>query len=371
MVRILCGLVPALLVALTQQASPPPQPAPQAETIGSRFKNIQVLTDLKDAPAPQLFEMMQFMAGSLSVSCNYCHVAQNGPFDSDENTVKAKARDMIRMVRQINATSFGDKQVVTCNTCHQGSPHPPAIPSPWNKTADAIAAYRAGIEARKAPPAVPPASATPTAAQILERYRAAVNGDAVKSMRATGQNIVAVTAANIPFSAEAQFPDRWRLTVDQGGPTQMIVNGARGWRHTGQGTTDLPLAQIAATRQNLDVFVRPLKVDTTVTNRTTAGIAAVDGVRCYVVESVAGTAIERLYFDIETGLLKKSRRETSTPLGTKVEERTFADYRAVSGVMLPFLMRGHYMEEQSELRLATVELNPAIDAAAFERPGGS
>src|SRR5581483_10150726 len=94
---------------------------------------------------------------------NYCHVSQNGPFESDDNTIKLKARDMIRLVRTINATAFDGKQVVTCNTCHQGSPHPPAVPAPWNKSADAIAAYKADIASRKiastkaaSPPTVAP-----------------------------------------------------------------------------------------------------------------------------------------------------------------------------------------------------------------------
>ena len=39
--------------------------------------------------------------------------------------------------------------------------------------------------------------------------------------------------------------------------------------------------------------------------------------------------------------------------------------------MIPFLLHGHYMEEQSEVRLTAVEVNPAIDASVFERPGGS
>jgi len=368
MIRTLHGFVLAVLVATAQQPSHPSQP----ETIGSRFKNLQVLTDLKDAPAPQLFDIMQFMAGSLSVSCNYCHVAQNGPFESDDNKIKLKAREMIRLVRNINATAFDGKQVVTCNTCHQGSPHPPAVPSPWNKTADAIAAYKAVIEARKAssPPASP-APVTLTADEILARYRAAVRADSVTSLRVTGENLIAVAGADLRFTAEAQFPDRMRLMTDRGGPTQTILNGARGWRHTPQGTTDLIPGQVTSTRHTLEIVMRPVKYDESVTDRRAVGTASIDGAPCYVVESHRGPVSERLYFEVATALLKGVRVETSTPLGTKVEERRFSDYRLVRGVMIPHLLTAHYMEEQSEVRLATVEVNPAIDAAAFERPGGS
>lgn len=366
MIRTLHALVLVALAAMTQQ---PPSPAPP-ETIGSRFKNLQVLTDLKDAPAPQLFEMMQFMSGSLSVSCNYCHVSQNGPFESDDNTIKLKAREMIRLVRNINATAFGGKQIVTCNTCHQGSPHPLAVPSPWNKTTDAVAAYKAAIAARKVPSATPaPTKAMPTADEILARYRAAVKADRVTSLRASGENLIAMAGANVRFTAEAQFPERIRLTVDQGGgPVDTIVNGARGWRHTAQGTTDLIPGQVSSTRHTLELVIRPVKYDESVSDRKAAGTASIDGVECYVVESHSGSATERLYFDVATALLKTIRTETATPVGTKVEERWFSDYRPVSGVLIPHLLTSHYMEDQSEFRLTTVEVNPAIDTAAFERP---
>ena len=45
------------------------------------------------------------------------------------------------------------------------------------------------------------------------------------------------------------------------------------------------------------------------------------------------------------------------------------DYRSLNGVMVAYPITSHYMEEQSEFRLATVEINPAMDAAVFERPG--
>jgi hypothetical protein len=41
---------------------------------------------------------MQFMSGSLSVSCNYCHAGQ---FESDAKKTKLIARDMIKMTRAI------------------------------------------------------------------------------------------------------------------------------------------------------------------------------------------------------------------------------------------------------------------------------
>ena len=78
-----------------------------AKTAGETFKNLQVLGDLKGSPSPELWDTMQVFAGSLSVSCNYCHVAQAGSYDSDANKTKQIARNMIRMTRAINDRYLG------------------------------------------------------------------------------------------------------------------------------------------------------------------------------------------------------------------------------------------------------------------------
>jgi hypothetical protein len=77
---------------------------------------------------------------ALGVQCVYCHVA--GDFASDDNAKKTVARNMLRIVADINA-GFPDgqgpnaKRRVTCYTCHRGEavpklepPAPGAAPKP-------------------------------------------------------------------------------------------------------------------------------------------------------------------------------------------------------------------------------------------------
>ena len=367
MIKIPCALTVTLVtLAPMAMAGSPQQPA---NTIGARYKNIQVLTDLKDAPGPQLIDMMQFMSGSLSVSCNFCHASQNGPFDSDANPMKQTAREMIHMTRSINATSFAGKTIVTCNTCHQGSPHPAATPTPWYKSAEAIADYRASTKApgAAAPAGAQPVAEAPTVEQIFARYRTAVHGDDVKSLRIVGTNNVAMATASVAFTAEAIFPDRMMLTTNQNGQTRTILNGNRGWRETAQGSTDLVPGAVASTRALLDLVMRPVKDDISNGRARAAGTALVDGVSCSIVEMETPTGPERLYFDVQTGLLRKIRRETPTPFGSKVEERMLTDYRPANGTALARLISNHYMEDQSEFRITTIETNPQIDPKIFER----
>ena len=70
-------------------------------------KNIQVL---KGLPESQLFPVMNFVAASLGVRCDFCHVKQAAPaggetkwiWESDEKEYKRVARQMMRMTLDIN-----------------------------------------------------------------------------------------------------------------------------------------------------------------------------------------------------------------------------------------------------------------------------
>jgi hypothetical protein len=358
-----------LLGALLAQAQA--QPAPP--TVGSTYKNIQVFTDLKDGPTTQLVEAMQFMSGSLGVSCNYCHVSQQGPFDSDANARKLKARDMIRMVRALNANTFDGHQAVTCYTCHRGSSRPAGTPVPWDKTAEQIDAYRAAVSAKPGASSAPAADSTlPTVEELFNRYRQAVGASALKSIRLTGVNTVAMSGNSTPFEADALFPGKFLIVAKiAGGELQNIFNGSQGWRRSGGSTTALPPAQTGAIRVNVELLIEPVKFETSSAPRTVIGIEQSGGKRYNVVQSQLPGGPQRLYFDAESGLLYKVHTEVKTALGNRVEERTFEDYRTIQGFTLPFLIRNHYMEDQSEFRISTVEINVPLDPGLFEAGGGS
>jgi len=97
-------------------------------------KNLQVLP--KDFPAERLQAVMKGFTRSLGVRCQYCHVGEEGKplstfdFVSDANPNKARAREMYRMLGDINGhlkkiQPSGDKRVnMWCHTCHAGRPRP-------------------------------------------------------------------------------------------------------------------------------------------------------------------------------------------------------------------------------------------------------
>ena len=83
------------------------------------FKNIQVL---KGIPVDDFLDTMGIMSAALGFDCAECHMgagtdAVKWEADTDR---KRMARRMTLMVAAINRTNFGNRQVVTCWTCHRG-----------------------------------------------------------------------------------------------------------------------------------------------------------------------------------------------------------------------------------------------------------
>lgn len=97
-------------------------------------QNLQVLN--KDWPGIRLRPVMTGFTRALGVRCTYCHKGQEGQplstydFASDEKPNKDRAREMLRMLGDINVhlkklEPSGDQRVnMWCHTCHRGRPRP-------------------------------------------------------------------------------------------------------------------------------------------------------------------------------------------------------------------------------------------------------
>lgn len=103
-------------------------------------RNLKVLPqDISDA---KLDSIMQSYNIALGVDCKFCHQPFNSlifgakdsiDFVSDKNPMKENARDMMRMVIDINKRYFYFDtlqrpeylRTITCKSCHQGHELPP------------------------------------------------------------------------------------------------------------------------------------------------------------------------------------------------------------------------------------------------------
>lgn len=91
--------------------------------------NVKVLSNR--TPVLQVIGTMRNFSGNLGVRCQYCHVGnEDQPLDqfdfaSDAKRPKVVAREMMRMVAEINRrldslpAGDGARVQVTCNTCHR------------------------------------------------------------------------------------------------------------------------------------------------------------------------------------------------------------------------------------------------------------
>jgi tetratricopeptide (TPR) repeat protein len=131
----------AIAVALS------PANAQERRNIFADPQNLQVLP--ADISPGELSQIMRDNALGLGVRCQYCHVGEEGQsllefdFAADVKETKAIAREMFKMVANINATTAAiatrmerEPTEVTCVTCHRGQSRPRLIEDVLNETLD-------------------------------------------------------------------------------------------------------------------------------------------------------------------------------------------------------------------------------------------
>ena len=202
-----------------------------AEPVEQRYKNIQAL---KGAEAKELIPAMDFIRGALGVDCFYCHSASGRfpeGYEKDDLRAKQVAREMIRMMKQINETSFHGRQVVTCATCHNGHARP--------QVATTIAAPAALKDAFAKPPSAARAAEAPLpdAAELFAKYEAAIGGEAALSKLTTRHVVASVTAANGLVTKMESFykasGDLFWQQTDARAPVVMGFDGTNAFRASG------------------------------------------------------------------------------------------------------------------------------------------
>jgi hypothetical protein len=104
--------------------------------IPERFENLQVLP--QTTTRPELVAVMRSFATGLGVRCVHCHVGEDNPnltgidFKSDAKPAKRTAREMMRMVADINQrlAALPERSApvnASCVTCHRGFVRPIAL----------------------------------------------------------------------------------------------------------------------------------------------------------------------------------------------------------------------------------------------------
>ena len=340
-------------------------------------KNIQVLKGLPDS---QLFLLMNFVGDSLGVNCDHCHMKgeknpQTGEdtwlWERDDKKEKGVGREMMRMVLELNRTRFNREGVVTCYTCHRGSTRPERMAPlpPRDYFAEALKPQ--------------PKRVLPTAQEVIAKYLSVVgaNHQDVLSqaivMRGTVERVERAKASG-PTEIVFKEPNKARIveTLTSGVVTRGW-NGTTAWIQSSRGISQLTgenLKAIKATPTTTiasDGLFSPIKIPDSASRATLIGVARINDRESYqVIIEDSSTQSIQLFFDVESGLLLRRVSVTSTMLGPLNVQWDFSDYRDVSGIKLPFVIRTSDVSSYDTVvrRFSEIKIDSSVNENVFDIP---
>jgi photosynthetic reaction center cytochrome c subunit len=366
-------------------------PAQQTQLLSDQvFKNVQAL---KGIPVDDFLGTMGIMAAALQFDCSDCHVgAGTDKVDWAADTPRKRmARNMVNMVRTINQTHFGGRQMVTCWTCHRNRDKPMVTPT---------MAVMYGTPMYEPDDLILQSPLAPSPAEILDKYIQAVGG----AQRLASLTSFVGKGTSVGFGGFggggdvevlAKAPDKRAIIVlfkEETGRGDQIrtYDGRTGWLRTPLNVlgefqltgTDLDGARFDAQLSfpgQIKQILTNLKSGppTTITDLPAPSSQAavqqdVNLGQNHVVNVVQGTGprglLVTLYFDQQSGLLLRELRYGASPIGRIPTQIDFADYRDVGGVKLPFRITFAWLDGRDSIVLNDIKTNVPIDEAKFGKP---
>ena len=167
---------------------------------------------------------------------------------------------------------------------------------------------------------------------------------------------------------DIELPDRLAQRATVGGAEILqVIDRDHGWAVAPGRTIDMPQANMENARKQI-ALLGPLKVPEAEAPRKTTSVETIGGRNFVVVESRGARHLERLYFDMQTGLLYKRAGDTHTPLGDYPYETVYEDYRDIDGVKIPFQTTSRSTNDSTRYTFSEIRVNQPIDPSRFERP---
>lgn len=293
-----------------------------APTAGQKFKNIKVLNDV---PADDIGKIMNIMGQSLGVDCSFCHTGYD--FEKEGKEKKDIAREMIKMTFELNQKYFGGEMEVSCNTCHNGRPHPRTAPD---------------LSAMKSSPRVKQPEIKPAVDEILRKFARATRvsgakpkGLAIKALRLEpdGKTIE---------PEEISYTEGKILIKTTYEPKYIVIegfNGSEAWK-TGNGSRiALKPDEASEIKRYAQVFVEN-DLSAIYPGLEFEKLDRIEGREVYVLQAKGENGItERLFFDTLNALLVRRSATTNTALGPFIYQVDLSGYRNFGRVKLPATTR--------------------------------
>lgn len=314
------------------------------------YENIEVF---RGVPYAELIPTMQLVSEMLGVQCEFCHAEDNRAVEGIPQ--KQIARRMFEMVATINRESFGGRTVVTCYTCHRGTPLAEPMPD-WESVlgrsrGDAVQQADGAVMRSDSSPSDPESDETPlpTVDEVLARYIEALGGAEALGKIKTRIERGTVTStrpnrppATLPIEAIAVSPDK-RYTksysvshLGNSSRAYGVYNGEAGWMREGSGPTRIMFGWRRDAARLEDTLNFPMNVRKLIRQLRMNRAASIDGEDAHVLSGSTEYLPEvELYFAKMTGLLRRIEYYTNTVVGIFPSRIDYSDYRDVGGVLIP------------------------------------
>lgn len=240
----------------------------------------------------------------------------------------------------------------------------------------AVSAQEKKADAPKPDPK--PAASAPTVDEILDKYVKAIGGkeaiEKVTSRVGKGTFELPSFGANGSIETYAKAPNKTAMTIDIGGfgKVESVFDGTKGWSADPQsGLRELSGTELAMTKRDADLY-RSLKLKSQYTKIEVTGKEKVGDSEAYVVTGTpAEGKPEKMYFDVNSGLLTRMDIEAETPQGAMAFQVFLQDYKAVDGVKVPFTLRRESEAFGMVIKYTEVKHNVAVEDAKFNKPSGN
>jgi len=213
------------------------------------------------------------------------------------------------------------------------------------------------------------AASIATVDEIIKRYVQAVGGKAAVEKLTTRmiKGSVVTPSGSAPLEIYEKAPNKFLVIIDSpaGGLSRNGFNGTVAWSQNRQrGLREMSGPEVENFKREYDLH-REVRITEHYPKMTVKSREKIGDIDAYVVDAVTSDGIpEVLYFDVDTGLL---RRRDVTVQGTTIQAY-FEDYREVDGVKLPFTIRRTRGEFTFTNKFDEVKHNVTIEDARFDKP---
>ncbi len=233
-----------------------------------------------------------------------------------------------------------------------------------------------------APPATTPATGAaqgaavmPTTDQVLDHYVQAIGGRAawMKLTSRVSKGTIEIPAMeNLTGTVEIheKAPNSMLAVINLGGGVfEQGFDGATAWSNNPRdGLRVLTGGELEDAKREAN-FYHPLELQKNYTKLTVTGIERVNEHDSYVVVAVREKgAPDRMYFDVQSGLLVRSVNQRYTPDGLTEFQADVEDYTATDGVKLPFTVRQSGGGSAFVIHFTEVQHNLQLTDAQFAKP---